>query len=167
MKHGGRFYRTVLHDDGHLGQTVGEGTHIVHLHGYWFGYDTLHTPQQLVQPRPQLKRSLARVVEASTLVVIGYSGWDDVVTRTLVELLADSASNPEIMWAFHENDAAAIDASNERLLRVLQHGIGRGRVLLYRDIDCRTVLSQIYDRLEPIYSAASRPSNDRPRNDVS
>lgn len=162
LKHGGRFYRTVLHDDGHLGQTVGEGTHIVHLHGYWFGYDTLHTPQQLVQPRPQLKRSLARVVEASTLVVIGYSGWDDVVTRTLVELLADSASNPEIMWAFHEKDPVAIDASNERLLRVLQHGIGRGRVLLYRGIDCRTVLSQIYERLEPTYSAASRPTSDRP-----
>ena len=95
-KHGGRFYRTVLHDDGKLGQTVATGTHIVHLHGYWQGYDTLHTPQQLVQPRPQLKSSLARVVEASTLVVVGYSGWDDVITQTLVELLSNSDSNPEV-----------------------------------------------------------------------
>lgn len=71
-KHGGRFYRTVLHDDGNLGQTVGEGTHIIHIHGYWQGYDTLHTPQQLVHPRPQLRNSLARVVEESTLVVLGY-----------------------------------------------------------------------------------------------
>ena len=162
LKHGGRFYRTVLHDDGHLGQTVAEGTHIVHLHGYWFGYDTLHTPQQLVQPRPRLKRSLARVLEASTLVVIGYSGWDDVITRTLVELLADSASTPEIMWAFHESDPATINASNQRLLDILQHGIGRGRVLLYRGIDCRTALSQIYDRLEPIYTAASRRTSEDP-----
>ena len=92
-KHGGQFFRTVLHDDGNLGQTVGKGTHIVHLHGYWYGSDTLHTPQQLVQSRPQLSKSLARVVEASTLVVLGYSGWDDVVTRTLVELLSDSDSN--------------------------------------------------------------------------
>ena len=65
-KHRGQCYRTVLHDDGKLGQTVAKGTHIVHLHGYWHGYDTLHTPQQLVQPRPQLRRSLERVVESST-----------------------------------------------------------------------------------------------------
>ena len=104
LKYGGRFYRTVLHDDGRLGQTVSEGTHVVHLHGYWHGHDTLHTPQQLVQPRPQLGHSLARVIETSTLVVIGYSGWDDVITTTLVALLSDSARTPEIMWSFHEDD---------------------------------------------------------------
>ena len=60
LKHHGRFYRTVLHGDGSLGQTVAEGTHVVHLHGYWYGSDTLHTPQQLGQPRQQLRRSLAR-----------------------------------------------------------------------------------------------------------
>ena len=43
VKNGGKVYRTVLHDDGKLGQTVAEGTHIVHLHGYWQGHDTLHT----------------------------------------------------------------------------------------------------------------------------
>ena len=155
LKHGGRFYRTVLHDDGKLGQTVAEGTHVVHLHGYWQGCDTLHTPQQLVQPRPQLGKSLARVVEASTLVVVGYSGWDDVITRTLVELLSDSVSNPEIMWAFHGDDTATIEASNEQLLSVLTPGIGRGRVLLYRGIDCCSVLSEIYEQLQPNYSVAS------------
>lgn len=160
LKHGGRYYRTMLHDDGQLGQTVAEGTHIVHLHGYWYGYDTLHTPQQLVQPRPQLKRSLERVVEASTLVVIGYSGFDDVITRTLVELLADSESSPEIMWAFHEQDSAIIDATNARLLNVLQPGLGRGRVLLYRGIDCCTVLARIYDRLKSSYAGGSSPKGE-------
>ena len=155
LKHGGRFYRTVLHDDGTLGQTVAEGTHIVHLHGYWQGYDTLHTPQQLVQPRPMLGKSLARVVEASTLVVIGYSGWDDVITQTLMELLSDSESKPEIMWAFHEDDTANIEASNKRLLAKLGPGIGRGRVLLYQGIDCRSVFSEIREQLRPNYTAAS------------
>ena len=158
LKHGGRFYRTVLHDDGKLGQTVSEGTHVVHLHGYWQGHDTLHTPQQLVQPRPQLRKSLTRVVEASTLVVVGYSGWDDVITRTLVELLSDSASNPEIMWAFHGDDTATIEASNERLLDVLTPGIGRGRVSLYRGIDCCSVFSEVYEQLKPSYLAASGPT---------
>ena len=157
-KHGGRFYRTVLHDDGKLGQTVSEGTHVVHLHGYWQGHDTLHTPQQLVQPRPLLRKSLGRVVEASTLVVMGYSGWDDVVIRTLVELLSDSASNPEIMWAFHGDDAPTIEASNEPLLAVLAPGIGRGRVSLYRGIDCCSVLSEIHEQLKPSYPVASGPA---------
>ena len=99
-KHGGRFYRTVLHDDGKLGQTVADGTHIVHLHGYWHGFDTLHTPQQLVQQRPHLRRFLENIVEASTLVIIGYSGWDDVITRTLMGLLSDSTSNPRSCGPF-------------------------------------------------------------------
>ena len=157
-KHGGRCYRTVLHNDGKLGQTVAEGTHIVHLHGYWHGYDTLHTRQQLGQPRPQLGRSLARVVEASTLVVIGYGGWDDVITQTLVGLLSDSESKAEILWAFHEEDTASIEASNRRLLDVLQPGIGQGRVLLYRDIDCLSILSEVNEKLKPSSPAAPDPA---------
>ena len=97
------------------------------------------------------------MVEASTLVVVGYSGWDDVITRTLVELLSDSASNPEIMWAFHGDDTATIEASNERLLDVLTPGIGRGRVSLYRGIDCCSVFSEVYEQLKPSYLAASGP----------
>ena len=155
LKHGGRSYRTVLHDDGKLGQTVAEGTHIVHLHGYWQGSDTLHMPQQLVQSRPQLRTSLARVVEASTLVVVGYSGWDDVITQTLVELMSNSEINLEIMWAFHDDNMEAIEASNKQLLAVLTPGIGRGRVSLYRGIDCCSVFSKIYKQLEPSYSAGS------------
>ena len=157
-KHRGQFFRTVLHDDGNLGQTVAKGTHIVHLHGYWYGSDTLHTPQQLVQSRPQLSKSLARVVEASTLVVLGYSGWDDVVTRTLVELLSDSDSTPDIIWAFHAEDATTIEASNERLLALLAPGIGRGRVSLYRGIDCCSLLNEIYQKLRLSDPAASGPT---------
>ena len=101
-----------------------------------------------------------RVVEASTLVVIGYSGWDDVITRNLLGLLSDSGSNPEIMWAFHGEDVAVIEASNKRLLDVLAPGIGRGRVSLYRGIDCCSVLSDIYEQLQPSYSAASGPTSE-------
>ena len=161
LKRNGRFYRTVLHDDGKLGQTVSEGTHVVHLHGYWQGHDTLHTPQQLAQSRPQLGKSLVRVVEASTLVVVGYSSWDDVITKTLVELLSDSASNPEIMWAFHEDDPATIEASNERLLGALTPGINRGRVSLYQGIDCRSIFSEIYEQLKPSYPAVFGPTREQ------
>ena len=98
------------------------------------------------------------MVAESTLVVIGYGGWDDVIAQTLVELLSDSESNPEIIWAFHKNDTAAIEMSNERLLSILAPGIGRGRVSLYRGIDCRSVFSNIYEQLKPSYPAASGPT---------
>ena len=103
LKHGGQRYRTVLPDDGYLEQTVSEGTHVIHLHGYWWGFDTLHTQQQLGRPRPRLKRSLARVVESSTIFVIGYGGWDDVITQTLMDIVSDPVSTPEILWTFHED----------------------------------------------------------------
>lgn len=154
---GGRFYRTVLHDDGRLGQTVAEGVHVVHLHGYWQGHDTLHTPQQLIQPRPQLRKSLARVVETSSLVVIGYGGRDDIITQTLMDLLPDSESNPEIMWAFHENDVMSLESSNTKLLSLLEPGMDRGRVSLYRDIDCYTTFFDIYEQLKPDYSKREDP----------
>ena len=154
-KHNGRYYRTVLHEDGNLGQTVAEGTHVVHLHGYWHGYDTLHTPPQLAQARPQLRHSLAHVVESSTLVVIGYGGWDDVIAHTLADLLSDSSSTPEILRAFHPGDTTEIEDSNTRLLRTLAPGIGRGRVTLYQGIDCCSVLSDIHTQLKPSYPAAT------------
>ena len=160
-KHGGKHYRTVLHSDAELGQTYAEGAHIVHLHGYWYGTDTLHTPQQLTRPRSQLSKSLGRVLEGSTLVVIGYGGWDDVMTHTLVDLLADSASNPEIMWAFHDQDSSRITQSNRQLLTTLEPGIGRGRVSLYSGIDCAQLFCAIHNRLEPTYPAQSLVQSSR------
>ena len=154
-KQRGRFYKTVFHDDGNLEQTDSDGIHVIHLHGYWQGYDTLHTPQQLGQPRPQLGKSLARVVESSTLVVIGYGGWDDMITQVLVELLSDSGSKPEILWAFHEDNSETIEASNEQLLTSLSPGIGRGRVSLYQGIDCFSVFYEINKKLNLSSSATS------------
>jgi hypothetical protein len=57
---GGHYFRTVLHRDGNLGQTQGPGCHVIHLHGYWYGSDTLHTPRQLNQPRPRLGEDIER-----------------------------------------------------------------------------------------------------------
>lgn len=160
-KHGGQYYRTVLHGDGRLGQTAADGTHIVHLHGHWCDSDTLHTPPQLLHPRPQLTRSLAQVVRTSTLVVIGYGGWDDVVSRALVELLDDPASSGEILWAFHADDAH-ITRANGRLLATMGPGIGRGRVSLFHSVDCRVLFSELLKQLKPSYPTATG-SGDGPR----
>ena len=161
LRHGGKYYRTVLQEDGNLGQTVAEGIHLVHLHGYWYGGDTLHTPQQLVHSRPHLKSSLKSIIEDSILVVVCYSGWDDIITRTLMELLSQSGSNPEIIWTFHDDEEPTIESSNEQLLSVLAKGIGRGRVSLYRGIDCLTLFSEIFEKLKPNYPATSEIDNNQ------
>jgi len=75
---GGLFYKTVLHSDGNLGQTEASGCHVVHLHGFWLGTDTLHTARQLGQPRPHLKDSLRSLLRNKLVVVCAYGGWDDV-----------------------------------------------------------------------------------------
>lgn len=58
QKAGGQLYKTALDSDGNLGQTEASGCHVVHLHGFWLGTDTLHTARQLGQDRPHLKDSL-------------------------------------------------------------------------------------------------------------
>ena len=154
-QHQGNCYRTVLAGDGRLGQTVADGAHVVHLHGYWCGYDTLHTPQQLTQPRPQLRQSLSHVISNGILVVLGYGGWDDVITTTLAELLTDSTRTPEILWAFHSDDGDHIEATQPAVLDALRPGIDRGRVQLYRGIDCATLLSDLITDLAPSYPLAT------------
>jgi hypothetical protein len=43
---GGRHFRTVLQSDGNLSQTTAPGCHVIHLHGYWHGSDTLHNGRE-------------------------------------------------------------------------------------------------------------------------
>lgn len=160
LKHGGQYYKTRLYKDGNPDQTDGEGTHIVHLHGYWHGSDTLHMPQQLVRPRPQLSLWLKEVFETSTLVVLGYGGWDDVVTQTLADVPENWWIKSDILWAFHEKDAAKIEASNQKLLGLLGSGISGGRVTLYRGIDCRSVLADLHERLNPSSPTAPAPTKE-------
>jgi hypothetical protein len=68
---GGELFRTTLHLDGSLQQTVGPGCHTIHLHGFWWGSDTIHTQRQLVQDRPRLKASLKNLLRDRLLLVCG------------------------------------------------------------------------------------------------
>ncbi|MGI3901082.1 MAG: SIR2 family protein [Janthinobacterium lividum] len=141
-RHGGHSFRTFLHRDGSLGQADGSGTHIVHLHGYWYGSDTLHTPRQLVQPRPQLKASLSHLLRGNIFVVMAYSGWDDVFTRTLMDVVLEDSSFPEILWCFYNKNPEP----RQDLLNILGPGIDRGSVMLYSGIDVHDFLPRLGER---------------------
>jgi hypothetical protein len=138
-KAGGQFYRTTLHADGDLYQTEAPGCHTIHLHGYWYGSDTLHTARQLVQQRPRLKASLTNLLRDKLVVVCGYGGWDDVFTSTLLDLVRDDSAGPEILWTFHSSTPQLPQSLQEQL----GPGIARGRVSLYSEIDCNSVFPKV------------------------
>lgn len=136
---GGQYYKTTLHSDGNLSQTEAPGCHIVHLHGYWYGSDTLHTTRQLVQDRPRLKGSITHIIRDKLIVVCGYGGWDDVFTQTLLDLVRDDAANLEILWTLLGDGSSVSGQLYDRL----SPGISRGRVSLYSNIDCNSIFPKI------------------------
>jgi tetratricopeptide (TPR) repeat protein len=144
-RNGGQCFRTVLHRDGNLGQTEASGCHVIHLHGYWYGADTLHTPRQLNQPRERLKASLAALIKSNTLVVMGYGGWDDTFTEALMQLVTDDAAYPEIIWTLKDTSSAS-----DELIKKLSPAIDRGRLNFYADIDCHQFLPTLFANWQKI-----------------
>ena len=145
---GGSYFRTTLHADGNLSQTEGNGCHVIHLHGYWYGSDTLHTPRQLTQPRPRLRASLAALLRNKLVIASGYGGWDDAFTEALMEVVHDDTACPEIIWTFYNRQPAIAEALSQRL----EPGMDRGRITLYSGIDCNQFFPRLYDTwstLEP------------------
>jgi len=158
-KAGGEYFKTALHADGNLSQTEARGCHVAHLHGYWYGSDTLHTASQLLHARPHLKASLASLLRNKLVVVCGYGGWDDVFTVTLLDVVCDDTASPEILWTFHAKSPVIAEALGNRI----SAGLSRGRVSLYAGVDCNSFFPQIYDTWteneKPAVSQGSAPTN--------
>jgi tetratricopeptide (TPR) repeat protein len=156
---GGHYFRTTLAADGNLTQTEGSGCHVIHLHGYWYGSDTLHTTRQLTQPRPLLRASLGALLRNTLVVVCAYGGWDDAFTEALIDVVRDDSAFPEVLWTFNSADPTI----DEHLSARLSPGIDRGRVNFYAGIDCHQFFPQLFEqwaRLEnPFRAEQSRQLN--------
>jgi formylglycine-generating enzyme required for sulfatase activity len=149
----GRPYRLDMGSDGSLVHTHGEGCRVVHLHGHWYGALTLHTPAQLLQPRPQIEASLRQLLDRGcVLLVVAYSGWDDVLTRALAAVLHDPQATPQVLWTFYKNDETRIRQDSEKILRHLSSGSGTSRVTLFRGIDAHHFLPRLVEALTPASS---------------
>jgi len=145
----GRCYRTMLHSDGSLSQSESPDVQqIIHLHGYWYGKDTLHVPTQINSSRPKLKRSLAQLLQNRTLVVMGCGGWDDIFMSCLSDLVDDTESNPDVIWAFYDSDEQKIFRDYRHIFEKLSPGIERGRVHFYSGVDIHTFLPELQGILE-------------------
>jgi tetratricopeptide (TPR) repeat protein len=162
--HGGRVLQTVMHRDGNINQTRGDGCHIIHFHGYWHGADTLHTTRQLGQQRPRLQASLTEMLRKKTVVVLGYGGWDDILTKALADAVLDDSSSPEILWCFYKD----LPTPDSKLPSLLEGGLDRGRVKFYKNINCHTFLPKLDAHLQSStdYKSSERLSPQLPNQPV-
>lgn len=138
-----------LSADGQFSNFLAPGTsQVVHFHGYWRGSDTLHTPGQLTRNRPQLKGCLRTLLRETTLVVIGYGGWSDVFTRTLIEVIREQTESLNVLWTFYSDSDENISNSNALLLEQFEPLAGQ-RVLFYKGVDCHVFLPRLHEKLSP------------------
>ncbi len=136
----------VLDADGNLPKEVEirkNDINIIHFHGYWRGSDTLHTPNQLLSDRPKLNAALQHLLCKHLLVVIAYSGWDDVLTRAIANMLHDAESDFDVLWCFHQNNPAIIKDEFQHLFKKMETAIQRGRFRAYKEINCFEIFSEL------------------------
>lgn len=146
--HGGLFAHSFLAGDGNVHSVQGPVPHIVHLHGYWHGSDTLHTPSQLRRVRPDLSRSLRELVAGCTLVVAGYGGWEDVATNAIAEALTDKRAFPDVIWTFYDSDPKRACACLSPSIRALLES-GDSRITPYFGIDIHEFFDFLYQAIRP------------------
>ncbi|WP_432989004.1 SIR2 family protein [Dactylosporangium sp. CA-233914] len=118
----------------------GEGAvQVFHLHGFWRPVSEEARSPLLHDPAPdatapESSRALAELITGDVVVVVGYTGWDDIVTGALREV---GAARPvRVLWALH-------DAAPLRLPDRLE-----GLVEFFTDIDGDDLFTGLADRLE-------------------
>ena len=137
-----------LPDDGSFQNLVvsPNQTQVVHFHGYWSHGDTLHTPDQLTRERPKLTASLQTLLRETTLVVIGYGGWKDVFTTSLLRAIREQSDTIDVLWAFYSNDEKEISITYNHLLQEFSTLPGQ-RVVPYKGVDCHSFLPELRSAL--------------------
>ncbi|MGW2744988.1 P-loop NTPase [Streptomyces sp. NPDC001450] len=112
-KAGGRPNPQALDFDGKLEQREDDdAVNIVHVHGYWRIGDTLHTISQLTRDRTELLGSLRSTLTDHTVVVVGYSGWEDAFSRSLQERVREkNLYGLDLIWCSYDELAVAVEAS--------------------------------------------------------
>ncbi|EKO3839710.1 SIR2 family protein, partial [Vibrio harveyi] len=128
---------TQFHDE------INENINIIHLHGSWDRGDSMHTTTQLQSSRERIESSLQNLIGDQTVVIMGYSGWEDSFTRSLAATVINSKSEYDLLWCFYEQNDAVIEKNEKELFNKLVDGISRGRIQFFKGIDCNSVFSQL------------------------
>jgi len=154
-KHGGNPQSIFIVNDGKFLNQKSDNTHsVVHFHGYWYGSDTLHTIDQLKRERPLLKGDLKKLFQNSVLLVIGYGGWNDVFTNTLLDLIKEGNNNFDVLWSFYGHEDDKIKKENSYILKGMSDSLGQ-RVVLYKDVDVHDLFPKLLEFLNANISTSS------------
>jgi hypothetical protein len=124
------------------------GVEVVYVHGFWHKSPTMHTAEQLMYSRPRLQSALVATLKRHDVLVVGYGGWDDVITGALEALTFDDGASTEVLWAFYEEDPVVLQARNRTLLGRVGRLIIEGLFHQYIGIDCHKALPDLARRLE-------------------
>jgi hypothetical protein len=116
---------------------------VFHLHGFWRESATLHRPQQLMAPRPQLQQSLQRHLDGTHLVVMAYSGWDDIFTAAIANCLIDPGFRGTVSWCFYNSNPQLAEIENKALLDKFGPGIVQGKIAFFCGIDCHVFFDEL------------------------
>ena len=148
-KAGGVALPRSMDTDGSFGRDVHalDIPQVVHIHGYWRESATLSMTTQLTQDRPALNGSIRALLSQHTLLVMGYGGWNDAVTRQLTEVIKEqSARDLDILWCYYGNEKELEDElqSNSILRDLLQ---APGNVQFYTGIDVNQALPKIEEAI--------------------
>ena len=144
IKRAGRAALTInLPNDGSFRNLIvsDNSAQVVHFHGFWRQGDTLHTPEQLTRDRPLLTGNLKKMLQETTLVVMGYGGWEDVFTESLMKAISEQSEGMDVLWAFLAKKADVIK-SHENLLKTFQTVSGN-RVVTYSEVNCHEFLPKL------------------------
>jgi hypothetical protein len=135
----------------------GTGVLVVHFHGSWTARNTLHLPQQLAAPRKDLEDSLRSLMSNSTVVVIGYSGWNDLFTRVLRDSLRCQTVDLDVLWCNYSNSKDEL-SRNEVVGEILQAQGSLSSVAFYMGVDANAVLPSIVSRLKSSSAPKHQPA---------
>lgn len=145
-KAGGQAQSVFLTGDGAFDNVAGGNLYrVVHFHGYWHGSDTLHTPSQLSRIRPKLEGCLRDHLSKGVLVVVGYGGWDDVFSQTLLKVVSEGRSALDIIWCFYSSDDQEI-LNRSQFFNTVAPVLNQGMVV-YKGIDCHSLFPEVLERV--------------------
>ncbi len=149
--------------------SLAEQVSVVHLHGYWLESPTLHDPETLKAPRPDLESALRTYLHGAQVFVMGYAGWDDIIFATTAKILDRQQSDrlPEVMWAFHESEKKVRDDEENRksacghVITSFSNSIASAQTTFYCGVDVHGHLPEVVQALAvPGAPVDSRPFTD-------
>jgi tetratricopeptide (TPR) repeat protein len=113
--HTGRMYGDITSRDEPEGDP--RVPQVVHLHGRHVGYNMRNAPGEILAPNPALENAFRNHVRQSTVIVVGYGGWNDIVMKVLRDARSDAGViRGNLYWIAYSPDTANLDADVAMLL---------------------------------------------------